>query len=143
MSQSNKKSMPLLLALMLAGGCILGPQPEPPDMNETAGNRECPPGETDEDCDCDPTGDYDDDGDGLIHCFDNGAWAGEDDACNAGTVDGDADSDADPSDREDEPPPDHDGDDGPVTPTQDLVQWPHDPSEMLEDDSDVDTITVD
>lgn len=135
MSQSSRKAVPLLLALMLVGGCILGPQPEPPDLtNGGAGNRDCDPdAEYDDDCDCEPT---DDDGDGFVDCDSAGVWTGED-----GCPGPDGDSDIDDPADEAEPPFGHSGDDSPVAPTQDLVQWPVDPSIGLDDDSD--TVVID
>ena len=76
------------LALLFLGGCFLGPQPEPPDIDQD--NRDDPGagvddhGSADADADadadaespCDPAAFYDEDGDGRNDC-DRDDWTGD------------------------------------------------------------------
>jgi hypothetical protein len=131
MSRPSETIVPLLLTILLAGGCFLGPQPEPPDFNDEANGATADDDETDGDGDmdadadadpgyepCDPSNRHDDDGDGIWDCGSD--WSGEDG--------GDCDIDGD------DPAPPLGGEEQGI-PLNELFQWPHD---ISDDDADAD-----
>lgn len=126
-----------LFVLLWMGGCVLGPQPEPPDIT---GNDD-PAAEADADPDgapgaepCDPDDDTDEDGDGIPDCHD-GMWSGDEDAG------GDCDPDAD---EQPLPPPGYGRER--LQPDPPVAQWPYDDdgfNDEADDDGDADLVVID
>jgi hypothetical protein len=134
MSLSRTRLLSLIVAWTVSG-CILGPQPEPPE--DRAGTVDDPSAGDYDECGCN-RGFYDEDDDGIADCP-GGEWECDESGCDPAATDGDGDTDAD---GEDVLPSDDGGEETSI-PAHDLVQWPVDPGDIGDDsDGDADMIVV-